>query len=83
MEILFAVLLGLFLSALDQTIVGRPADDRHRPARQRAVHWVVTIYLLTATISVPFYGKLSDLYGRKPIFMIGISCSSSARPCPA
>ena len=34
--------------------------------------WAVTIYLLTSTISVPFWGKLSDLYGRKPIFMIGI-----------
>jgi EmrB/QacA subfamily drug resistance transporter len=33
----------------------------------------VTIYLLTSTISVPFWGKLSDLYGRKPIFMIGIA----------
>ena len=34
--------------------------------------WAITIYLLTSTISVPFWGKLSDLYGRKPIFMIGI-----------
>ena len=34
--------------------------------------WAVTIYLLTSTISVPFWGKLSDLYGRKPMFMIGI-----------
>ena len=34
--------------------------------------WAVTIYLLTSTISVPFWGKLSDLYGRKPMFIIGI-----------
>ncbi len=34
--------------------------------------WAVTIYLLTSTITVPFYGKLSDLYGRKPVLMIGI-----------
>ena len=34
--------------------------------------WAITAYLLTSTISVPFWGKLSDLYGRKPIFMIGI-----------
>ena len=35
--------------------------------------WVVTIYLLTSTITVPFYGKLSDLYGRKPMLMIGVT----------
>ena len=35
--------------------------------------WVVTIYLLTSTITVPFYGKLSDLYGRRPMLMIGIT----------
>ena len=73
MEILFAVMLGLFLGALDQTIVG-PA----LPTIVTELHgndyyvWAITIYLLTSTISVPFWGKLSDLYGRKPIFMIGI-----------
>ena len=35
-------------------------------------NWVFTIYLLTSTITVPFYGKLSDLYGRKPLLMIGV-----------
>ena len=35
-------------------------------------NWVVTIYLLTSTITVPFYGKLSDLYGRKPLLMAGV-----------
>ena len=72
-EILGAVLLGLFLSALDQTIVG--------PILPRIVSelkgidyytWVVTAYLLTSTVTVPIYGKLSDLYGRKPMLMIGI-----------
>src|SRR6187551_1138280 len=74
MEILFAVMLGLFLGALDQTIVG-PA----LPVVTKDLHgndlyvWAITIYLLTSTISVPFWGKLSDIYGRKPIFMIGIT----------
>ena len=46
--------------------------------------WAITIYLLTSTISVPFWGKLSDLYGRKPIFMIGIvDLPRSAPPCRA
>jgi multidrug resistance protein len=73
MEILFAVLLGLFLGALDQTIVG-PALPTivTKLAGNDYYVWSVTIYLLTSTVSVPFWGKLSDLYGRKPVFMIGI-----------
>jgi EmrB/QacA subfamily drug resistance transporter len=72
-EILFAVLLGLFLGALDQTIVGPalPTVVTELSGNDYYV-WAITIYLLTSTISVPFWGKLSDLYGRKPIFMIGI-----------
>ena len=73
MEILFAVMLGLFLGALDQTIVGPalPTIVTQLAGNDYYV-WAVTIYLLTSTISVPFWGKLSDIYGRKPIFMIGI-----------
>jgi EmrB/QacA subfamily drug resistance transporter len=72
-EILIAVMLGLFLGALDQTIVGPalPTVVTELSGNDYYV-WAVTIYLLTSTISVPFWGKLSDLYGRKPIFMIGI-----------
>ncbi len=75
MEILFAILLGLFLSALDQTIVGTAlptiVGDLH--GTNELYTWVVTIYLLTATISGVFYGKLSDLYGRRPMLLIGVS----------
>ncbi len=73
MEILFAVMLGLFLGALDQTIVGPalPTIVTQLSGNDYYV-WAITIYLLTSTISVPFWGKLSDLYGRKPIYMIGI-----------
>ena len=39
---------------------------------QELLTWTITIYLLDSTITVPFYGKLSDLYGRKPLLMIGI-----------
>lgn len=71
--ILFGVLLGLFLSALDQTIVStalpRIAADLNG---LNLYAWVTTAYLLTNTALVPIYGKLSDLYGRKPILMIGI-----------
>jgi EmrB/QacA subfamily drug resistance transporter len=73
MEILFAVLLGLFLGALDQTIVGTALPRIVTELGGNDLYvWVVTIYLLTSTITVPFYGKLSDLYGRRPLLLIGI-----------
>ena len=66
LEILFAVLLGLFLAALDQTIVGTALPRIVTDLQGNDLYtWVVTIYLLTSTITVPFYGKLSDLYGRR------------------
>jgi EmrB/QacA subfamily drug resistance transporter len=69
-EILGAILLALFLFALDQTVVGtalpRIITDLHG---EDLYTWAVTVYLLTATISGPIYGKLSDLYGRRPIFI--------------
>ena len=72
-EILGAILLGMFLAALDQTIVG-PVLPRIVTERKGADYytWVVTIFLVTSTITVPIYGKLSDLYGRKPLLTIGI-----------
>jgi MFS family permease len=73
LEILFAVMLGLFLGALDQTIVGPALPTIVTQLHGNDVYvWAVTSYLLTSTISVPFWGKLSDLYGRKPLFIIGI-----------
>jgi drug resistance transporter, EmrB/QacA subfamily len=73
-EILGAVLLGLLLGALDQTIVGvaLPTIVTQLGGQDLYV-WSVTIYLLTSTVTVPFYGKLSDLYGRKPLLMFGIT----------
>ena len=73
-EILGAVMLGMFLAALDQTIVG-PVLPRIITELDGAEYytWAVTIYLLTSTVSVPIYGKLSDLYGRKPILLFGIT----------
>ena len=73
MEILFAVMLGLFLGALDQTIVGPALPTIVTQLNGNDLYvWAITSYLLTSTISVPFWGKLSDLYGRKPMFIIGI-----------
>jgi EmrB/QacA subfamily drug resistance transporter len=73
MEILFAVMLGLFLGALDQTIVSPALPTIATQLAGNDLYvWSITIYLLTSTVTVPFWGKLSDLYGRKPMFMIGI-----------
>ena len=74
LEILGAVLLGMFLAALDQTIVGPVLPKIIGELNGSDYYtWAVTIYLLTSTVTVPIYGKLSDLYGRKPIFMGGIT----------
>jgi len=65
--------MGMFLAALDQTIVSSAmrviADDLHDLSGQA---WVVTAYLITSTIVTPLYGKLSDIYGRKRFFTAAI-----------
>src|SRR5664280_252304 len=71
--ILGALMLGMFLAALDQTIVATAlptiAGDLHG---LNHLSWVVTAYLLTSTISTPLWGKLGDLYGRKKLFQAAI-----------
>jgi EmrB/QacA subfamily drug resistance transporter len=70
LEILFAVLLALFMFALDQTIVGVALPSIISDLKGQELYaWTITIYLLTSTISGPIYGKLSDLFGRRPIFI--------------
>jgi EmrB/QacA subfamily drug resistance transporter len=75
MEILVAILLGLFLAALDQTIVGTalPTIVGDLGGTNELYTWVITIYLLTSTITGVFYGKLSDIYGRRLMLLIGVS----------
>jgi EmrB/QacA subfamily drug resistance transporter len=67
-------MLGMFLASLDQTIVSTAirtiSDDLHGLNQQA---WTTTAYLITSTIATPLYGKLSDIYGRKPFFLTAIS----------
>jgi EmrB/QacA subfamily drug resistance transporter len=71
--VFIALMLGMFLAALDQTIVsvalptivGDLGGLSH-------LSWVVTSYLLASTVSTPIYGKLGDMYGRKPVFLVAI-----------
>ena len=73
MRILGAVMIGIFLAALDQTVVGTALPRIITDLGGNELYtWAFTAYLLTSTISGPLYGKLSDLYGRRPIFLFGI-----------
>ncbi len=71
--VMSGVLLGILLAALDQTIVG-PAMPKIIGDLNGFEHyaWVFTAYMLTSTISVPIFGKLGDMYGRKWFFIGGI-----------
>ncbi len=74
LTILSGLILGMFLAALDQTVVSTAirtiGDDLNGLSAQA---WVTTAFLITSTITTPLYGKLSDIYGRKPLFMIAIT----------
>lgn len=71
--IVVGVLLGMLLAALDQTIVGT-AMPRIIADLNGLNHyaWVFTAYMLASTVTVPIYGKLSDIYGRRPFFLLGM-----------
>jgi EmrB/QacA subfamily drug resistance transporter len=68
-----ALMLGMFLAALDQTIVSTALPTIVGDlGGLKHLSWVVTSYLLAATVSTPLYGKLGDMYGRKPVFLAAI-----------
>jgi EmrB/QacA subfamily drug resistance transporter len=71
--ILFALMLGMFLAALDQTIVATALPTIAGDLKGlNHLSWVVTAYLIASTISLPLWGKFGDLYGRKRFFQISI-----------
>lgn len=73
MTILAGLMMGMFLASLDQTIVSTAirtiGDDLHGLDAQA---WVTTAYLITSTIATPLYGKLSDIFGRRPFYLFAI-----------
>jgi EmrB/QacA subfamily drug resistance transporter len=72
--VLIGLMSGMFLAALDQSVVSSAmrtiADDLDGLALQA---WATTAYLITSTVSTPIYGKLGDIFGRRPLFMIAIA----------
>jgi EmrB/QacA subfamily drug resistance transporter len=74
MFVLFGLMAGMFLSALDQSVVGTAmrtiADDLSGLSAQA---WVTTAYLITSTIATPIYGKLGDIFGRRRLFITAIT----------
>jgi len=73
-RIIFGLMLAMFLSALDQTIVATALATIGRAYGEvESLTWVVTAYLIAATVVVPLYGKLSDIYGRRPALLAGIA----------
>jgi EmrB/QacA subfamily drug resistance transporter len=72
--VIMGLMLGMFLSSLDQTIVSTSmrtiADDLNGLEIQA---WVSTAYLVAQAVTTPLYGKLSDIYGRKPFYLFAIS----------
>ena len=80
-----AIMLATLLAAMDQTIVAtalpRIVGDLHGFSQ---LSWVITAYLITSTVTIPAYGKLSDLFGRRRMFVRCRSRSSwSVRRCAA
>jgi EmrB/QacA subfamily drug resistance transporter len=73
LAIMGAVLLTLFLASLDQTVVGTALPRIVTDLNGASLYaWVVTAYLLSSTVTVPIYGKFSDVFGRKLMLMIGV-----------
>ncbi|RFU23229.1 MDR family MFS transporter [Geodermatophilus marinus] len=74
LTVLAGLMLGMFLAALDQTVVSTAirtiADDLQGYDLQA---WATTAFLITSTISTPLYGKLSDIYGRRPFYLFAIA----------
>lgn len=71
--IIFGLMAAMFLSSLNQTVVGTSmrtiADDLGGQSLQA---WATTAFLIVSTITTPIYGKLSDLFGRRPLFIVAI-----------
>ncbi len=73
-SILFGLILAMFLASLDQTIVATSLSTMARDLNGwTLISWVVSAYLVASTVTTPIYGRLSDLYGRRPTLSVAIT----------
>ena len=80
LTIYVGLMLVTFLSSTDQTIVATALPTVVADIGGLAQYsWIFTAYLLAATISIPLYGKLGDVYGKRPLLLTSISCFSWGR----
>src|SRR5436853_1788907 len=67
------VMLGMFLGALEATVVGTAMPTIIASLGGLDVYsWVFSAYLLTSTVTVPVWGRMSDLYGRRPLYLLSV-----------
>jgi multidrug resistance protein len=72
-SILFGLILAMFLASLDQTIVATSLSTMAQELHGWALmSWVVSAYLVASTVTTPIYGRLSDIYGRRPVLLVSI-----------
>lgn len=72
--VLFGLMMGLFLAAIEATVVTTAMPKAALALGNAGLYsWIFTAYILAATVSGPFWGRLSDTYGRKLVYVIGVS----------
>src|ERR1700758_241913 len=72
-SILSGLILAMFLASLDQTIVATSLSTMAQELQGWSlISWVVSAYLVASTVTTPIYGRLSDIYGRRPVLLISI-----------
>ena len=73
LSIIIGIMLAMFLSALEQTIVAPALPTIGRALKDvESLSWVVTAYLISTTVATPLFGKLSDIYGRRAMMLVSL-----------
>src|ERR1700685_3369950 len=83
-KLIFAIVsIGLFMASVDQTIVATalPAIERELHATINWSGWTISVYALGQVIAMPMAGKISDMYGRKKVFMISAAIFTISSLC--
>src|SRR5437870_10489412 len=72
-RVLFGIMLSIFLGAMESTVVATAMPRVVASLGGLSIYsWVFSGFLLTSTVTMPLWGRLSDLYGRRPIYLTGL-----------